>query len=120
MRKNLMIALMMAAATSMVETTTFADPVGGRVAHCSRIGALGTRNFEVQCYGGEATAISIEGDGDTNLDVYVYDKFGNLLAYDESRSGDCFVAFVPPRTGAVTIQIVNQGLVYNDFCFLAY
>jgi hypothetical protein len=59
--------------------------------------------------------IVVVGDGDTDLDLYVYDANGNLIEYDEDYSDDCCVSWVPLWTGAYTIRAVNRGRVYNRF-----
>jgi len=62
--------------------------------------------------------ILVSGDGDTDLDLYVYDSNGNLIASDTDYSDDCYVPWVPAWTGRYTIRIVNRGPVYNRFVIL--
>ena len=62
--------------------------------------------------------ILVSGDGDTDLDLYVYDSNGNLIASDTSYSDDCYVRWVPAWTGRYTIRILNRGPIYNSFVIL--
>lgn len=62
--------------------------------------------------------ILVSGDGDTDLDLYVYDSNGNLIASDTDYSDDCYVRWIPAWTGRYTIRIVNRGPVYNRFVIL--
>ena len=62
--------------------------------------------------------VLLSGDGDTDLDLYVYDSNGNLIASDTDYSDDCYVRWVPKWTGRYTIRIVNRGPVYNRFVIL--
>lgn len=62
--------------------------------------------------------ILVSGDGDTDLDLYVYDSNGNLIAKDTDYSDDCYVRWVPAWTGRYTVRIVNRGPVYNRFVIL--
>lgn len=62
--------------------------------------------------------VLVSGDGDTDLDLYVYDSNGNLIASDTDYSDDCYVRWVPAWTGRYTIRIVNRGPVYNRFVIL--
>lgn len=62
--------------------------------------------------------ILVSGDGDTDLDLYVYDSNGNLIAEDTDYSDDCYVRWVPAWTGRYTVRIVNRGPVYNRFVIL--
>ena len=66
----------------------------------------------------ELAEILVSGDGDTDLDLYVYDSNGNLIAKDTDYSDDCYVRWIPAWTGRYTIRIVNRGLVYNRFVIL--
>lgn len=62
--------------------------------------------------------VLVSGDGDTDLDLYVYDSNNNLIASDTDYSDDCYVRWVPAWTGRYTIRIVNRGPVYNRFVIL--
>ena len=62
--------------------------------------------------------ILVSGDGDTDLDLYVYDSNGNLIASDTDYSDDCYVRWVPAWTGRYTLRVVNRGPVYNRFVIL--
>ena len=63
----------------------------------------------------ELAEILVSGDGDTDLDLYVYDSNGNLITKDTDYSDDCYVRWVPAWTGRYTIRIVNRGPIYNRF-----
>ena len=62
--------------------------------------------------------ILVSGDGDTDLDLYDYDSYGNLIASDSDYTDDCYVRWVPAWTGRYTIRIVNRCPVYNRFVIL--
>lgn len=62
--------------------------------------------------------VLVSGDGDTDLDLYVYDSNGNPIASDTDYSDDCYVRWVPAWTGRYTIRIVNRGPVYNRLVIL--
>lgn len=62
--------------------------------------------------------ILVSGDGDTDLDLYVYDSNGNLIASDTDYSDDCYVRWIPAWTGRYTLRVVNRGPVYNRFVIL--
>jgi hypothetical protein len=58
---------------------------------------------------GRWATIVVSGDGDTDLDVYVYDTYGRLVGYDDGPSDDCLVRFYPLFTGKYTIEVVNRS-----------
>lgn len=66
----------------------------------------------------ELAEVLVSGDGDTDLDLYVYDSNGNLIEKVTDYSDDCYVRWVPKWTGRYTIRIVNRGPVYNRFVIL--
>ena len=59
--------------------------------------------------------VFISGDGDTDLDMYVYDENGNLVGQDDDYSDDCYVSWYPKWTGTFIIKVVNRGKVYNNY-----
>ena len=64
------------------------------------------------------TRIMVGGAGDTDLDVYVYDEFNNMVASSESNSDVEFVGLTVYRSGYFNVKVVNRGSVYNDYTFL--
>jgi hypothetical protein len=68
---------------------------------------------------GEVAEVFVSGDGDTDLDLYIYDENGNFIAKDDDYSDDCFVRFFPKWTGSFKIKVVNRGRVYNDYILLS-
>lgn len=59
--------------------------------------------------------IVVIGDGDTDLDLYVYDSNGNLVAKDDDYTDRCYVSWVPRWTGRFTVKIVNRGPILNNY-----
>jgi len=71
--------------------------------------------YRITFRGGEIARVALSGDGDTDLDLYVYDESGNLIAKDDDRSDDCYVSWIPRWTGSFKIRVVNRGRVYNEY-----
>lgn len=89
--------------------------VGGPRGGFYSIYARGTDTYQLSFRAGQLAEILVCGDGDTDLDLYVYDGNGNLIGYDEGYSDDCFVSWVPRSTGTYIIKVVNRGRVYNQY-----
>jgi len=89
--------------------------VGGPRYQIGRVAAFSTITYRVDFRANELAEILVVGDGDTDLDLYVYDINGNLIAYDEDYTDRCYVNFVPLRTLPFTIVVKNRGRVYNQF-----
>lgn len=65
--------------------------------------------------GGETAIVGVSGDGDTDLDLYVYDENGNFITSDTDYGDNCLVTFTPRWTGTFIIKIKNLGRVYNRY-----
>lgn len=57
----------------------------------------------------------VRGDGDTDLDVYVYDSNGNLILSDKDYTDDCLMQWTPKANEAYRVVIKNRGRVYNNY-----
>ena len=77
-----------------------------------------TDNFTVSFVKDYLAEVGVSGDGDTDLDLYVYDSNGNLIASDADYTDDCYVCWVPRWTGRYTIKVVNRGPVPNKYVLL--
>lgn len=75
-------------------------------------------DFTVSFVKGYLAEVLVSGDGDTDLDLYVYDSNGNLIVADTDYTDDCYVNWVPAWTGRYTIRVVNRGPVYNNYVVL--
>jgi hypothetical protein len=84
-----------------------------RTAEIVRAGA--TDAYNVAFRGGEQAIVIISGDGDTDLDLYIYDENGNLVSSDTDGLDDCIVRFYPKWTGNFTVRVKNLGRVYNRY-----
>ena len=61
------------------------------------------------------TSVIVDGDGDTDLDCWVYDRFGSLLGSDTDNTDLCIIGFRLASSGDLTIRIRNYGAVYNEY-----
>jgi hypothetical protein len=93
----------------------FAGAVGGPRSNTTRVNARATDQYTIGFRGGEAARITVAGDGDTDLDLYVYDEFGNLIVKDDDNTDYCVVSWTPRFTGPFTVRVVNRGGVYNQY-----
>ena len=80
---------------------------------CFRLYSNSYQNHNVFLYRGYTT-VTLKGDGDTNLDLYVYDSTG-LIGISESYGDYESITVTVNRADYFTIQVVNRGKVYNDY-----
>jgi hypothetical protein len=79
-----------------------------------RVEAYSTDRWTLWARGG-TNLVEVIGDGDTDLDCYVYDRFGNFLGSDTDYTDHCIVRVHNPSAGNLVIRIENLGGVYNEY-----
>lgn len=89
--------------------------MGGPKYAYGRVSARSYTYYDQKFWANEIAEVAVSGDGDTDLDLYVYDENGNLIASDTDYTDDCYVRFCPRWTGLFRIKIVNRGGVYNNY-----
>lgn len=96
------------------------SPVDGVIDRYFRIPSRGTHDWTVRLQAYQTTVVAISGDGTTDLDIYVYDQYGNLIVSDVSYGDQCYVALDVYITSNFRIRVVNRGYVYNDYELLIF
>lgn len=74
--------------------------------------------YEVSFVESQLAEIVVVGDGDTDLDLYVYDSNENLIVKDDDYTDRCYVSWVPRWTGRFIVKIVNRGPILNNYHFV--
>ncbi len=92
--------------------------INGPSRHYDSVNGKSTDTYNISFVAKELAEILVSGDGDTDLDLYVYDSNGNLIAQDTDYSDDCYVRWVPAWTGRYIVKVVNRGPVYNRYVLL--
>ena len=80
-----------------------------------RVLAGDTDSYTLRFDGEEQAAVVVVGDGDTDLDLFVYDENGNLVCEDADTTDTMLCEWTPRWTGNFTIRIKNLGRVYNAY-----
>lgn len=101
-----------------VEKIKTRGAVGGAKRNLEQVKAKATDFYKVDFKGGEQGIVIISGDGSTDLDLYIYDEKGNLVASDTDGMDDCNVRFYPKWTGTFQIRVKNLGKVYNRYAMV--
>lgn len=103
------------ALASQVKPVTSRGAVGGPKRSTTRVEAGDVDIYRISFYGGESAAVALRGDGDTDLDLYIYDENGNFITSDDDGSDFCIARWTPRYTGLFTIRVRNRGRVYNRY-----
>lgn len=98
-----------------VSATAIAGRVGGSGIVTERVEAYDADTYYIDFYGNEWAEVSVTGDGDTDVDVFVYDMNGTLVAQDIGYTDRCFVDWYPRRRGTYRIVVRNLGSVWNRY-----
>lgn len=78
-----------------------------------RVNARATRWFDVVMQGGRPAQLWVEGDGDTDIDCWVYDENGNLIVSDTDYTYICLLQWTPSWTGPFDVKVRNLGGVWT-------
>jgi hypothetical protein len=112
-------SLVLSAAALLTVSTADAGRVDGPVADSDRVNANGEVSYTEAFKGGDPAAVAVSGDGDTDLDLFIYDEADELVVSDTDLSDQCIVAWVPTKTQRYRIVIKNLGDVYNAYKMIA-
>lgn len=91
-----------------------AAPAFAQFYRIARVPAYDSHTWRVWAPAG-FTSVIVDGDGDTDLDCWVYDRFGTLLGSDTDSTDLCIVPVYHPSSGDLTVHIRNLGDVYNEY-----
>lgn len=89
--------------------------VGGASSWTETVKAKTTDVYKIRFTAGKTAAVFVSGDGDTDLDLYIYDENNNLITKDDDYTDDCYCSWTPKWTGTFVIKIKNRGDVYNRY-----
>lgn len=94
-------------------------PQGGRVGgpghRVVRVNAFATDAFYEDFRAGAPAIVTICGDGDTDLDVFIFDSNGNLIVQAIGPTDRETVSWTPRWTGRFRIEVRNLGPVWNQY-----
>ncbi len=68
----------------------------------------------------EKVNISVMGDGDTDLDLYIFDEDENLVAFDTDYTDKCTCNFTTETSGNYIIVVKNCGTFVNYYSLNIY
>ena len=88
---------------------------GGAASTRERVLAGTTDYYNLTFKGGERAAVLVNGDHDTDLDLYVYDENGNEICKDVDNTDTMFCEWWPRWTGPFRVEIKNLGRISNIY-----
>lgn len=91
---------------------------GGSKRHVDIVRSHATDVYELTFRGGETAEVFVSGDGDSDLDLFVYDENGGLICLDDDQTDDCYCRWTPRWTGSFSVKIKNLGGIANRYLLL--
>lgn len=89
--------------------------VGGHQVSSTCVRANTTDVYKIRFRAHETAVCIVSGDGDTDLDLFIYDSNGNLITSDTDDTDDCVCSWTPKWTGTFTIKVKNYGRISNCY-----
>ena len=111
MKKIALIALV--AIGTLIPALSFAGARGGALVCSGKVAADATDVYSIVFNGGEQAHMELGGDGNAELELYVYDENNNLIFCDVGSGEAC--VWIPRWTGKFTVKIKNRGSVHHDY-----
>ncbi|HVS39013.1 MAG TPA: hypothetical protein VMS17_25870 [Gemmataceae bacterium] len=96
-------------------STAKAGAISGSKITADVVEAFHVDTYTVRFEAGEPALVVLKGDGDTNLELEVYDENGHLIAANLDDGAGALVTWTPKWTGKFTIKVVNRGAVFNHY-----
>jgi hypothetical protein len=113
--KKVILAAVAAAVVVLGASAVKAGRVGGKGESTKTVPGSTTIVYTEFFRAGELATVQVRGDGGTDLDLYVYDEFGNEIAKDIGPTDKCYASWRPRWTGKFTIKVVNRGWRANRY-----
>lgn len=79
------------------------------------IGPYASMAYDEGFFGNERAIVTLNGWNDTDLDLYVYDEYGNLICEGISYSSSEYCEWTPRWTGNFTVVVYNNGGFENTY-----
>ena len=109
------VAVVVLGAVGVLLWNLLADLMEWEATHMDRVEAGRTDVYHLAFAGGSEASVYVEGDGDTDLDLYVLDELGGEVCADADNTDVMICSWTPASTAAFRVEIENLGGVYNEY-----
>ena len=99
----------LAALVKDVEEASTRGAVYGARRWTDVVSGHGRDRYRVTFEGGEVAAVYIKGDGDSDLDLFIFDENGNEICRDDDSTDTMLCRWTPAWTGPFVIEVRNLG-----------
>ncbi len=109
------ISRQMAAAVLAVVMLVAGAATAAAQGRFGRVEAFGFDSWTVTANAGDLVTVVVRGDGDTDLDLFIFDGLGRTVVADQRSDDNCMVTFRVTRGGTFQVRVRNYGGVYNEY-----
>lgn len=96
------------------------DSISGPIRHLDRVGGNSTDIFAgLKFRGNEEAIIGVVGQGNADLDCWVYDQGGHLIRSDTDGTATCALRWVPSWTGTFTLKVRNYSSSASNYLIVS-
>ena len=89
---------------------THADVIGGSRYGDYTIPPHTTRSFQVAFYHSEHVRVTVEGYGYSDVDLDIYDEWGNLINSGHDITDSCLAQWYVSSAAVYTFRVANHGI----------
>jgi hypothetical protein len=85
-----------------------------------RVRAKDERVYKVTFRQGERAEVAVMGQGTTDVDLFIYDESGRLVAADEADTDFCLCRWYPAKTQTYRVVVKNLDEKKDNLCLIAH
>ena len=114
-KRSVLKTAILAVALAITVVPASAHCLTGSFSGYYRVFGSSYQYFDVPLIPGQPTVIQVDGDGGTDLDVEVFDPYGNLIGWDYGWGWHSEVVVFARCRGFYRIVVTNNGRFANDY-----
>lgn len=115
MKQQLRCLLALAAAGAVAAGLAYGGGVDGPMRGERVIAGNGTHEHNVRFQGGQQAIVIVSGDGDSDLDLRVYDGNNNVVCNDDDGTDLALCGWTPTYSSNYRLRIRNIGQTANRY-----
>jgi len=112
---KLITSLFTVLALTFISTSALADPVGDPIYHTGGLYPEQSVTYYPLLSSNEQTRVIVRGDGDGDIDCYMYDENAHLVASDTDSTDSCLMDVYPRWSGVFVLLLTNHGSIGSNF-----
>ena len=113
MKKTILFTLIAA----LISSIALAGEIGGIKNYSDVVDGNKSVSYNLILKTNELLTIKLSADNDSNIDCYLHNWSGEILAKDTSPASSCFISYTPKKQGKYIFLIMNSGDKSNNYQF---